>query len=92
MCLFFAEGPGIIWAYESLQSLCQTAQLKTPEKITSVTLRKFMATVTQVIHLGSKIGAFIIYIEISMPDTLSCPLYIFCYIRNDEESRIHSFL
>lgn len=41
-------GEGVVRAYSSLSSICRRANLKEPEMVTSVTLRKYMATVTQV--------------------------------------------
>lgn len=46
----FTVGSGVTRGYQSLASVCFKAGLKKPEKITSVTLRKYMATVTQVGH------------------------------------------
>lgn len=37
--------------YESLRKVCKEAGLSAPEKITSTSLRKYMATFTQVINL-----------------------------------------
>lgn len=39
---------GAIRAYDSLKTLCGEIVLKKPDRITSVNLRKYMATVSQV--------------------------------------------
>ena len=48
LSLYLKGGLGVVRGYDSVARACQAADLKKPEKITSVTLRKYMATVTQV--------------------------------------------
>ena len=49
--VFLYLGEGILWAYDSLKKACQLANLSEPTRITSTSLRKYMATVTQVLDL-----------------------------------------
>lgn len=44
----YSGGLGVVRCYESLSAVCGRAGLEQPQKITSVNLRKYMATVTQV--------------------------------------------
>lgn len=51
---FFAlliQGDSIIWAYDALRNCAEAAMLQNPVAITSTNLRKYMATVTQVLDL-----------------------------------------
>jgi hypothetical protein len=43
-----SAGNGVIRGYTCLGTCCEKAGLGKPEKVTSVSLRKYMATVTQV--------------------------------------------
>ena len=42
----FSDGMGVVRGYQSLASICKKGYLRKPEKITSVSLRKYMATAT----------------------------------------------
>ena len=44
----FIPGNGVIRAYDSLKTVCAEVDLLKPEKITSVNLRKYTATISQV--------------------------------------------
>lgn len=44
--MYFA-GIGVIRAYDSLKIMCQEVTLQKPEKLTSVNLRKYTATISQ---------------------------------------------
>ncbi|XP_021353744.1 uncharacterized protein LOC110450516 [Mizuhopecten yessoensis] len=45
------DGHGVVRAYDALSKACKAADLKAPERITSTNLRKYMATITQVLDL-----------------------------------------
>ncbi|KAH3754703.1 hypothetical protein DPMN_189384 [Dreissena polymorpha] len=51
--LFASKKESIVWAYDSLNKAGEEASLKAPELITSTNLRKYMATMTQVLDLKS---------------------------------------
>ena len=44
-------GQSIVWAYDSLKKATLAADLQNPAAMTSTNLRKYMATVTQVLDL-----------------------------------------
>ena len=56
-------GPGVYRGYNSLKSICEDAELQQGHKITSITLRKYMATMTQVSidMVGLKLFEIFIY-------------------------------
>ena len=43
----YFSGIGVIRAYDSLKKLCSEVALQKPEKLTSVNLRKYTATISQ---------------------------------------------
>lgn len=45
---FFCVGLGVLRAYDSLKFCCGQVSLKNPDRITSVNLRKYTATIAQV--------------------------------------------
>ncbi|XP_038063286.1 uncharacterized protein LOC119733978 [Patiria miniata] len=47
-----SRGFGVVRGYECLSKVCQRASLSHPGRITSVTLRKYMATISQVVNLS----------------------------------------
>ncbi|XP_069114279.1 uncharacterized protein [Argopecten irradians] len=49
--VFANTGDGVIRAYDSLKSICGELSLSAPEQITSVTMRKYIATLSQVIDM-----------------------------------------
>ncbi|XP_060584452.1 uncharacterized protein LOC132740548 isoform X2 [Ruditapes philippinarum] len=49
--IFASQGDSIVWAYDALRKAAEAALLKNPAAITSTNLRKYMATVTQVLDL-----------------------------------------
>lgn len=52
---FFAQGDtGHMDGYTALKKACADAQLEKPEFVTTVKLRKYLATVTQVSHVANK--------------------------------------
>ncbi|XP_074659474.1 uncharacterized protein LOC141912157 [Tubulanus polymorphus] len=49
--LFPTTGKAYVRAYSSLKSICEICNLKAPARITSVTIRKYTATLTQMMNL-----------------------------------------
>ncbi|XP_071121847.1 uncharacterized protein [Mytilus edulis] len=49
--LFPSTGDGPLRSYDSMKNVCEKLNLKRPESITSVTLRKYTATLSQVLSL-----------------------------------------
>ncbi|XP_064625950.1 uncharacterized protein LOC135486780 [Lineus longissimus] len=49
--LFPNLSDGVFYAYKSLKCVCSELDLQTPERITSVAMRKYMATLSQTVDL-----------------------------------------
>lgn len=58
--IFAPQGMQYVRAYDSLKSVCDEVALKAPARITSVSMRKYMATLTQVRNFIYNKNSFVV--------------------------------